>query len=201
MRVPDGGIGVRCDVGLHRRVRDRGSHLHGHRKPGAALHGRGAVQRVRPRAAHRDDAGQPCDRSADQHLERPLGLDVAARLRVDPALRRDQPGGRRRPRAGLPARRGALAAGDGVHGRLHPHPRVRAGRPAGAGAGRRVPAGVRAPPDARSRRARDDRRDGRARGVHGGQVPHARQADAGPRRDPRDRRRLLQAPSAASRAA
>ena len=29
---------------------------------------------------------------------------------------------------GLPARRGAVAAGDGLHGRLHPHPRLRAGR-------------------------------------------------------------------------
>ena len=53
-------------------------------------------------------------------------LDVAARLGLDPALRRDQPGGRRPPRPGVPARRGAVAAGDGVHGRLHPHPRVRA---------------------------------------------------------------------------
>ena len=50
-------------------------------------------------------------------------LDVAARLRLDPALRRDQPGGRRPARPGVPARRGALAAGDGLHGRLHPHPR------------------------------------------------------------------------------
>ena len=31
-------------------------------------------------------------------------------------------------RAGVPARRGALAAGDGLHGRLHPHARLRAGR-------------------------------------------------------------------------
>ena len=57
-----------------------------------------------------------------------------------------------------------------------------------AGAGRRLPAAVRAAPGARPRRAGDDRRDGRARGVHRGQVPHARQADAGARRDPADRR-------------
>ena len=55
-------------------------------------------------------------------------LDVAARLRLDPALRRDQPGGARPAHPGVPARRGALAAGDGLHGRLHPHARVRAGR-------------------------------------------------------------------------
>ena len=35
-----------------------------------------------------------------------------------------------------------------------------------------------------------DRRDGRARGVHRGPLPHARQADAGARRDPADRRRV-----------
>ena len=44
---------------------------------------------------------------------------------LDPALRRVQPGGRRPARPGLPARRGALAAGDGLHGRLRPHPRRR----------------------------------------------------------------------------
>ena len=53
-----------------------------------------------------------------------------------------------------------------------------------AGAGRRVPAAVRAAPGARPRRADDDRRHGRAGGVHRGPVPHARQADAGARRDP-----------------
>ena len=35
---------------------------------------------VRAGAADRDDARQPRDRRADQHLERPLRLDVAARL-------------------------------------------------------------------------------------------------------------------------
>ncbi len=43
---------------------------------------------------------------------------------------------------------------------------------------------VRSAPAARPRRAGDDRRDGRARGVHGGQVPHARQAADGAGRDP-----------------
>ena len=76
--------------------------------------------------ADRDDGRQPRDRRADQHLERPLRLDVAARLRLDPALRRDQPGGARPPHPGLPAGGGALAAGDGLHGRVHPHPRLRA---------------------------------------------------------------------------
>ena len=56
------------------------------------------------------------------------------------------------------------------------------------GAGRRVPAAVRAAPGARPRRAGDDRRDGRPRGVHRGQVPDARQADAGARPDPRGSR-------------
>ncbi len=83
---------------------------------------------VRPRAADRDDGRQPRDRRADQHLERPLRRDVAARLGLDPALRGVQPGGGRPARPGVPARRGALAAGDGLHGRLRPHPRVRARR-------------------------------------------------------------------------
>ena len=52
------------------------------------------------------------------------------RLRLAPALRRKQPGGRRPAHPGVQDRRDALAPGDGVHGRLHPHPRLRAGRPA-----------------------------------------------------------------------
>ena len=39
-----------------------------------------------------------------------------------------EPGGGRPARAGVQARRGAVAAGDGLHGRLRPHPRVRGGR-------------------------------------------------------------------------
>ena len=54
-------------------------------------------------------------------------------------------------------------------------------------AGRRAPAAVRAAPAARPRRADDDRRDGRPGGVHRGQVPDARQAEDGARRDPADR--------------
>ena len=55
----------------------------------------------------------------------------------------------------------------------------------GAGGGRRLPAAVRAAPAARPGRAGDDRRDGRARGVHRGALPRAREADAGAR--PRSR--------------
>ena len=101
---------------------------------------------------------------ADQHLERPLRRDVPARLRVDPALRRVQPGGARPAHPGLPPRRGGVAAGDGQHGRLRPHPRLRARStcPTQA-AGRRLPAALRAAPGARRRRPGDDRRDGRAR--------------------------------------
>ena len=49
---------------------------------------------------------------------------------------------------------------------------------------------VRAAAGARPGRPDDDRRDGRPGGVHGGPVPDAREADAGARRDPRDRRRV-----------
>ena len=178
-------MSVAIGASRHRRAR-----LHRDGEPGPAVHGRGALQRLRPRAADRDDRRQPRDRRADQHLERPQRLDVAARLRLDPALRRDQPGGARPAHPGLPAGRGAVDAGDGLHGRLHPHARRRARRRARAGAGRRVPAAVRATPGARPRRAGLDRRDGRSRGVHGGQVPRPRQADAGARADPRDRRRF-----------
>ena len=70
-------------------------------------------------------------------------------------------------------------AGDGVHGRLHPDARGRARRHADAGRGRCLPAAVRAAPGARPGRAGVDRRDGRPRGVHGGALPRARQADDG----------------------
>ena len=183
---------------VDRRLGHRRARLHRDRQPGPAVHGRGALQRLGARAADRDDRRQPRDRRADQHLERPQRLDVPARLRLDPALRRDQPGGARPAHPGVPPRRGALHAGDGVHGRLHPHARRRARRDARAGAGRRVPAAVPAAPGARPRRADHDRRDGRAGGVHGGQVPRARQADAGARADPRDRRATSTAPSDAT---
>ena len=111
----------------------------------------------------------------------------------------DQPGGGRPAHPGVPARRRDLAAGDGLHGRLHPHPRLRAGRPAGPGAGRRVPAAVRAPPGARPGRPDDDRRDGRPGGFHRGQVPDATPSSFRPstrsRRSPPSSRRT----SAASR--
>ncbi len=63
-------------------------------------------------------------------------------------------------------------AGDGVRGRVRAHPRVRADRGAepGARSTRFLPA-VRAAPGARPGRAGDDRRDGRARGVHRGALP------------------------------
>ena len=190
MRVHQRRVRVLRHVGGHRRLGHRRPRLYGDRQPGPAVHGRGALQRRRPRPPDRHDGGQSRDRRADQHLERPLGLHVPARLRLDPALRRDQPGGGRPARAGLPPRRGAVAARDGLHGRLHPHPRRRGGRAADAGAGRRFPSAVRAAPAARSRRADDHRRDGRAGGVHRGQVPDACQADAGAGRHPQDRGRL-----------
>ena len=64
------------------------------------------------------------------------------------------------------------------------------GRRAGAGAGRLLPAAVRAQAGPRPRGPGDDRRDGRPGGVLRGEVPDARKADAGARRHPADRRRV-----------
>ncbi len=191
MRVPDGRVRVRRAVGGDRRVRHRRAGVHRDGEPGDPLHGRGALQRLGARAADRDDGREPRDRRADQHLERPQRLDVAARLRLDPALRRVEPGGGRPARPGVPARRGGLAAGDGLHGRLHPHARLRARRHPGPGAGRRVPPALRAAAAARPRRPDHDRGDGRPGGVHRGPVPDAREADAGARPDPGARQRVL----------
>ena len=133
VRVRQRGVRVRGDVGRDRRKRRPAPALHRDRQSGPAVHERSALQRLRSRTADRHDRRQPCDRRADQHLERPLRLDVAARLGLDPALRRVKPGGGRRARAGVPDRRGAVAAGDGLHGRLHPHARGRERRAPGTG--------------------------------------------------------------------
>ena len=94
-----------------------------------------------------------------------------ARLRLAAALRRRQPGGGGPARAGVPARRDALAAGDGLHGRLRAHPRLRGGRRPGAGAGR--PRSCRRCGRSRcsTRPTRHDRRHGRAGGLHRGPLP------------------------------
>ena len=169
VRVHQRGVGVRRHVGVHRGVGRRRPRLHGDGQPGPALHDGGRLQRLRARAPDRDDAGQPGHRRAHQHLERPQRRHGRQRRRVDPAVRRDQPGGGRPPRPGLPPGRGAVAPGHGLHGRLHPHPRRRAGRPPRAGPGRRLPPAVRAPPVPRPGRPGLHRRHGRARGLRGGQ--------------------------------
>ena len=157
---------------VHRRLGGRRAHLHRDRQPGPALHGRGALQRLRPRAADRDDGRQPRDRRADQHLERPLRLDVAARLAAGSSSTPSPT--RRRVDLHVQAFRLAeelslpvMVCMDGFI-LTHAFERGRRARP---GAGRRLPAAVRAAPGARPRRPGDDRRDGRARGVHRGQVP------------------------------
>ena len=81
------------------------------------------------------------------------------------------------------ARRGAVRAGDGVHGRLRPDARRRGDRRPDAGAGRRLPAAVRAAPGARPRRARSRsaRWSGPRRSPRCSYLD-AREADAGARR-------------------
>jgi hypothetical protein len=127
-RVPQRGVGVRRHVGRHRRVRGRRPGLHRHGQPGPAVHVRGRLQRGRARPADRDDRGQPRDRRADQHLERPQRRDVAAWRRLAAAVRRNQSRGPRPAHPGVPDRRGAVRPRDGVHGRLPAHPRQRARR-------------------------------------------------------------------------
>jgi pyruvate ferredoxin oxidoreductase alpha subunit len=112
------------------------------RQPGTAVHG-GSVYNARTRSSDSDDHRQPGDRSADQYLERPFRQHVDARRRMDPALRGDQPEALDL-HPGVQAGRGTLLSGHGVHGRLHPDPRLRPCRRADAGRCRRVPAAIRA---------------------------------------------------------
>ena len=78
VRVHQRRVRVRRDVGRDRRLGGRRARLHRDRQPGPAVHGRGALQRLRARPADRDDGRQPRDRRADQHLERPQRRDVAS---------------------------------------------------------------------------------------------------------------------------
>ncbi len=97
--------------------------------------------------ADRDDHRQPRHRRAHQHLERSFRFHVDARFRLDPAARREQPGSRRPAHPGLSSGRGAVLPGDGVHGRIHSHARLRSHRC----------------PDCRSRWMRGCRRSSRGR--------------------------------------
>ncbi len=204
VRVHQRRVRVRRDVGRH-RGRRRPAPAPTPRPPARACcsWSEARLQRLRTRAADRHDRRQPGHRRADQHLERPQRRDVAARLRLDPAVRRDQPGGARPAHPGLPPGRGALAAGDGLHGRLHPDARLSSGVeiPEQAG-GRRLPAAVRPRQVLDPDEPVSHRRDGRARGVHRGPLPGAspRSCEALDA-DPGDRRRVPATPSAATRAA
>ena len=129
---------IRGAVGRDRRFGRGRARLYRDRQPGPAVHGRGRLQRRRPRPADRHDARQPRDRRADQHLERSFRRDGDARLRLDPAVRRDQPGSGRSAHRRLPPRRGTVGADDGLRRRLHPHPRGRADRHSRPGPGRRL---------------------------------------------------------------
>ena len=121
-----------------RRLGGGRARLYRDREPGPPLHGRGGLQRRRPRPADRHDARQSRHRRADQHLERPFRRDGAARIRLDPALRRIEPGSGRPAHPRLPPRRGAVGPDDGLRRRLHPHPCGRAHRHSRPGVGRRL---------------------------------------------------------------
>ena len=79
---------------------------------------------VRPGVAHRDDHRQSGHRRSHQHLERSFRFHGAARCRLDSTFCRNQPGSRRPAHTGVPVGRGAFLPGDGVHGRIHSHPRL-----------------------------------------------------------------------------
>ena len=175
--------------------------LHRDRQPGPALHGRGAsttpsglglpiVMTVANRAI-----GAPINiwnDHSDSMCQRDCGwIQLYAETNQEAA---------RPARPGVPARRGAVAAGDGVHGRLRPHPRrTSASTSPTQDAGRRLPAAVRAAPGARPGRPGDDRRDGRARRrsprCATSRTPSSSQALE---RDPARRRRVRRRASAAT---
>ncbi len=120
--------------------------------------------------------------------------------RLDPALRRVQPGGGRPARPGVPARRGAVAAGDGLHGRLRPHPRVRA-RSTSRRRSRSTPScrrSSRARCSTRTSRSRSARWSGPRRSPRCKYLAHAKQMqalDAIPRSRPSSRRRSAGRPA------
>ena len=191
---------VRRDVVAIGASADRRAHLHRHRQPGPAVHGRGGLQRLRARPADRDDGRQPRHRRADQHLERPQRRDgqrdagwiqLFAETNQE-ALDLHIQAFRLAEELSLPV----MVCMDGF---ILTHAFERVDMP-DAGPGRRLPAALRAAPGARSGRSGLDRRHGRARGVHGGALPRARQAAAALERIPQHRRRVRRRASAATRA-
>ena len=160
--------------------------LHRDRQPGAAVHGRGRLQRRRPRPADRDDGRQPGHRRADQHLERPLATpwrcgtaagSSSTRQDNQEAVDLHVQAFRLAEELSLPVmvcmdgfvlthafERLDLPSQEQVDAFLPPYEPRQLLDPADAG---------------------DDRRDGRTGGVHRGAVPRPRQAAAGARRDSR----------------
>ena len=121
--------------GLHRRVDRRRAHVHRDERQRARLHDRaGLVGRGRA-AAHRHVRREPRHGGAVERAQRPAGLDVGARRRLDPALLPRQPGDPRHDAAGVPDRRAAPPARHGLlrrlpavaHGHAGGHPVVRDG--------------------------------------------------------------------------
>ena len=166
VRVHQRGIRVRRAQRSHRSVCVRGESLHGDGKSGPALHGRSRLQRR--------GLGLPIVMTlGNRAIGAPINIwnDHSDAMSMRDAgwiqlFAKDEPGGGRSSRAGVPPRGGAKLPGDGVRRRIHSDACGRARGPALAGASRRVPSSLRAGPDARRRRARDDRGDGGPGGVH-----------------------------------
>ena len=86
---------------LHRRQLHRRAGLHRHQRQRAALHARAGPLGRRRAAAHRHVRGEPGRRRSLEHLERPPGLHLAARHRLDPDVRLRPPADHRRRAQGL----------------------------------------------------------------------------------------------------
>ena len=177
VRVHQRRVRVRGDVGGDRRLCGRRPRLYRDGQPGPAVHGRGPVQRLRPRAADRDDGRQPRDRRADQHLERPQRLPcrsaTAAGSSYTPRPTRKPSTCTCRP-SGLP-RKLSLPVMVCMDGFVLTHAFERLDIPGREQVDAFLPP-LRAAAGARPGRSDLDRRDGRARGFHRGPLSRARHA-------------------------
>ena len=117
---------------LRRRLGDGGPGVHGHLQPGAGLHARNALQRLRDEAPHSDGGGQQGPERPPGPQRRPQRHDGVQGLRVDSALRRERRGDLRQDNPVVQALRrpeGDATFGPQLRG-VHPLARQGEGQPA-----------------------------------------------------------------------